>query len=46
MAKNLNVLVVDDEPDVCWALDMLLSKHGHTVDTVSSGAEIVNLVVA
>lgn len=38
MAKNLNVLVVDDEPDVCWALDMLLSKHGHTVDTVSSGA--------
>ena len=38
MAENLNVLVVDDEPDVCWALDMLLRKQGHKVDTASSGA--------
>lgn len=37
MAENLNVLLVDDEPDVCWALDMLLQKHGHTVNAVSSG---------
>lgn len=37
MIENLNVLVVDDEPDVCWALDMLLRKQGYTVTTVSSG---------
>ncbi|MFA6922159.1 MAG: response regulator [Gallionella sp.] len=38
MTENLNVLVVDDEPDVCWVLDVLLRKHGFTVVTMSSGA--------
>lgn len=37
MLENLNVLVVDDEPDVCWALDMLLRKQGYRVTTASSG---------
>lgn len=38
MTENLSVLLVDDEPDVGWALDVLLRKHGFTVATVSSGA--------
>lgn len=33
-----SVLVVDDELDVGWALDVLLRKHGFKVATVSSGA--------
>lgn len=32
------VLVVDDETDVCWALEVLLKRHGFTVVTVESGA--------
>lgn len=39
MAESLTVLVVDDEPDVCWALETLLRKHGFTVVTVESGTE-------
>jgi DNA-binding response OmpR family regulator len=39
MAERLNVLVVDDETDVCWALKTLLHKHGFTVVTVVSGAQ-------
>lgn len=38
MTENLCVLVVDDELDVGWALDVLLRKHGFNVATVSSGA--------
>lgn len=39
MAEDFNVLVVDDEPDVCWALKILLQKQGFTVVTVISGAQ-------
>lgn len=38
MLTGLTVLAVDDEPDVCWALETLLRKHGFTVVTVESGA--------
>jgi len=38
MATGLTVLVVDDEPDVCWALETLLRKHGFMVVAVGSGA--------
>lgn len=38
MSERLDVLVVDDEPDVCWALDVLLRKHGFSVVTMASGA--------
>lgn len=33
------VLVVDDEPDVCWALQTLLLRNGFTVVTAGGGAE-------
>ncbi|MFY9259541.1 MAG: response regulator [Gallionella sp.] len=39
MKNGLTVLVVDDEPDVCWALDMLLSQNDFKVVTVVSGAQ-------
>jgi DNA-binding response OmpR family regulator len=39
MAENLTVLVVDDEPDVCWALETLLRRERFTAVTVVSGTE-------
>lgn len=39
MTETLTVLVVDDEPDVCWALETLLRRDRFTVVTVGSGAE-------
>ena len=31
-----HVLIVDDEPAICWALKKLLQAEGHSVDAVSS----------
>jgi CheY-like chemotaxis protein len=39
MAESLTVLVVDDEPDVCWVLETLLRGNRFTVVTVGSGTE-------
>ena len=33
------ILVVDDEPLVCDAVEMMLAFDGHTVETATSGAE-------
>jgi len=38
------ILIVDDEPDVCWALDWLLSRSGFSVKKVLSGREALELV--
>lgn len=38
------VLIVDDEPDVCWALERLLSNKGFSVTKVISGREALRLV--
>ncbi|MEI6732458.1 MAG: response regulator [Comamonadaceae bacterium] len=39
MKPSRNVLVVDDEEDVRWALKMILARSGFVVATASSGAE-------
>jgi DNA-binding response OmpR family regulator len=39
MLEGLTVLVVDDEPDVRWALDVILRRNGFTVATAGSGSE-------
>ena len=31
-----HVLIVDDEPAICWALKKMLQAEGHSVDAVSS----------
>lgn len=33
------VLVIDDDPDVCWALKRVLREEGFTVETVESGRD-------
>lgn len=39
MAECLTVLVVDDEADVRWALEMILRRNGFMVATAGSGEE-------
>ncbi len=42
MTEGLHVLVVDDEPDVCWVLEVLLRNNGFTVVTMASGGAALN----
>jgi len=37
------ILIVDDEPDVCWALGYLLSKSGFVVRMAQNGQEALLL---
>jgi len=38
------ILVVDDEPDMCWALKRILRPAGYAVSTTTSGLEAGELV--
>lgn len=40
------VLVVDDEPSMCWVVQSALQRDGHTVDVATSGPEALGLVRA
>jgi PAS domain S-box-containing protein len=42
--KSLDILVVDDEPDICSMLTKWLSADGHKVKSVSVGSKAINLV--
>ena len=39
-----NILVVDDEKDICMALNILLSKEGYSVREAYNGEEAVELI--
>ena len=41
--RKLRILVVDDNVDVCEIMDSVLARGGHTVKTVDSGAEAIEL---
>ncbi len=38
------MLVVDDEPDICWALENILNSAGYQARTAVSGKEALELV--
>lgn len=38
-----NVLVIDDEPSICWAFDKMLKSMGHHVVAASSAEEGLNV---
>jgi CheY-like chemotaxis protein len=38
------ILIVDDEPDMCWALENTLRPAGYAVTTTTSGIEALRLV--
>ena len=38
------ILIVDDEPDMVWAIGNALESDGHLVSSATSGAEAVDLL--
>jgi CheY-like chemotaxis protein len=40
------ILVVDDEPDMCWALENILRPAGYAVTTATTGTEALDLLAA
>ncbi len=44
MSARVRVLVVDDEPDMCWALESILRLAGYAVTTALSGAQALAVV--
>jgi CheY-like chemotaxis protein len=45
MAEPSNlILIVDDEPDMCWALEHLFKNHGLFTQKALSGQEALNLM--
>src|SRR5262245_39949694 len=43
---NVTILVVDDEPDVCEAVSLILEQHGARVRTATSAAEALAMIAA
>ncbi len=43
MGKKNSLLIVDDEPDVCWALENILKKNGFDPLQASNGFEALAL---
>jgi len=41
----ISVLVVDDDPDMCWALKIILELSGHCATLARSGHEALELAV-
>jgi CheY-like chemotaxis protein len=39
-----HILIVDDEPDMCWALANILRPVGYDVTTTTTGAEALELL--
>ncbi|HBV99164.1 MAG: histidine kinase [Peptococcaceae bacterium BICA1-7] len=40
--KQLKVLIIDDEPGMCWVLEKTLKEEGYSVVKASNGAEGIN----
>lgn len=38
-----HILVVDDEPDMCWALENILSREGYQITTAKNAREALEL---
>jgi CheY-like chemotaxis protein len=43
-SKETLVLIVDDEPDACWALEHLVQKAGAGSERAASGCEALDLM--
>jgi len=42
--RDSTVLIVDNEPSMCWILSKVLAGAGHRVKTATSGKEALNIV--
>ena len=43
-SESPRILVVDDEPDMCWALEQILRPSGFAVTATERGAEALDLL--
>lgn len=43
LRRRPHILVIDDEPDMCWALENILSHEGYQITTVTNGKEALEL---
>jgi len=43
LGRRPHILVVDDEPDMCWALENILSSVGYQITTATNGKEALEL---
>jgi CheY-like chemotaxis protein len=44
MDKQIRVLVVDDEPEMCHLIEQALKREGYQIDVSSSGIEALQMV--
>ncbi len=44
MDKQIRVLVVDDEPEMCRLIEQALKREGYQIDVSSSGIEALQMV--
>jgi CheY-like chemotaxis protein len=42
--RKASLLIVDDEPDMCWALVSLLKKSGYRMKTACNGRDALKLL--
>lgn len=42
--ESSHILIVDDEPDMCWVLENILSSAEYRITTATSGKEALELV--
>ena len=42
--EQLRILIVDDEPDLCWTLENILCPNGYAVTTTTSGTEALEML--
>jgi DNA-binding NtrC family response regulator len=38
------IIIIDDEPDMLWALENVLLKHGHVVHKADSASEAISVM--
>jgi DNA-binding NtrC family response regulator len=44
LAGTRLLLVVDDEPDMCWALEHILNKNGYNIKKALNGIKALDLM--
>lgn len=44
--QNIKILIIDDEPDMCWALKHLLEKNGFLITKAANGGEALDLLTS
>jgi len=42
--EQKNILIVDDEPDMCWALEHILQKRGYSSRTALTGEDALKCI--